>query len=65
MHRLSRGFPWLDAGTSAALEEASAQIGAIQRRQSVELSNGGRPGKRYYQASAIFSYRPDLAQMLA
>jgi len=37
VHRLSRGFAWLDAGTSAALQEASAYIDAIERRQGVKI----------------------------
>ena len=37
VHRLSRGFAWLDAGTSTALQEASAYIEAIERRQGVKI----------------------------
>jgi glucose-1-phosphate thymidylyltransferase len=37
VRRLSRGFVWLDAGTSAALHEASAYIETIERRQGVKL----------------------------
>ena len=37
VHRLSRGFAWLDAGTSSALQEASAYIEAIERRQGVKI----------------------------
>lgn len=35
--RLSRGFAWLDAGTSTALQEASSYIEAIERRQGVKI----------------------------
>ncbi len=37
VRRLSRGFAWLDAGTSTALYEASAYIEAIERRQGVKI----------------------------
>lgn len=37
VHRLSRGFAWLDAGTSSALQEASAYIETIERRQGVKI----------------------------
>lgn len=37
VHRLSRGFAWLDAGTSSALQEAAAYIEAIERRQGVKI----------------------------
>lgn len=37
VRRLSRGFAWLDAGTSSALQEASAYVETIERRQGVKL----------------------------
>lgn len=37
VRRLSRGFAWLDAGTSTALHEASTYIEAIERRQGVKI----------------------------
>lgn len=37
VRRLSRGFAWLDAGTSSALQEAAAYIETIERRQGVKL----------------------------
>lgn len=37
VRRLSRGFAWLDAGTSTALHEASVYIEAIERRQGVKI----------------------------
>ena len=37
VHRLSRGFAWLDAGTTSALQEASSYIEAIERRQGVKI----------------------------
>ena len=37
VHRLSRGFAWLDAGTSLALHEASSYIETIERRQGIKI----------------------------
>jgi glucose-1-phosphate thymidylyltransferase len=37
VHRLNRGFAWLDAGTSSALQEASAYIEAIERRHAIKI----------------------------
>ncbi|MFC4296730.1 glucose-1-phosphate thymidylyltransferase RfbA [Castellaniella hirudinis] len=37
VQRLSRGFAWLDAGTSTALHEASTYIEAIERRQGIKI----------------------------
>ena len=37
VHRLSRGFAWLDAGTSSSLQDASAYIETIERRQGVKI----------------------------
>lgn len=37
VRRLSRGFAWLDAGTSSALHEASSYIEAIERRQGIKI----------------------------
>jgi len=37
VQRLSRGFAWLDAGTSTALHEASTYIAAIERRQGIKI----------------------------
>ena len=37
VHRLSRGFVWLDAGTSSAMQEASVYIETIERRQGVKI----------------------------
>jgi glucose-1-phosphate thymidylyltransferase len=37
VHRLARGFAWLDAGTSSSLQEASSYIEAIERRQGIKV----------------------------
>ena len=37
VHRLNRGFAWLDAGTSSALQEASAYVATVERRQGLKI----------------------------
>lgn len=37
VHRLSRGYAWLDSGTSISLHEASTYIASIEKRQGMKI----------------------------
>ena len=37
VHRLSRGFAWLDAGTSSSLHDASAYVQTIEKRTDIKV----------------------------
>jgi len=37
VHKLSRGFAWLDAGTSSSLQEVSAYVATIENRQGIKI----------------------------
>jgi len=58
--RLSRGFAWLDAGTSSSLHEASAYVQTIEKRAGVKI---GCPEEAAFRAG--FLRLPQLEQLAA
>jgi len=60
VHTLSRGFAWLDAGTSSSLHEASAYVQTIEKRQGVKI---GCPEEAAFRRG--FLSRVDLEKLAA
>jgi glucose-1-phosphate thymidylyltransferase len=60
VHRLSRGFAWLDAGTSSSLHDASAYVQTIEKRQGVKI---GCPEEAAFRRS--FLSLPNLQALTA
>jgi glucose-1-phosphate thymidylyltransferase len=58
VQQLSRGFAWLDAGTSSSLHEASAYVQTIEKRQGIKI---GCPEEAAFRSG--FLSRPDLEKL--
>ena len=58
--RLTRGFAWLDAGTSSSLHEASAYVQTIEKRAGIKI---GCPEEAAFRAG--FLPLPQLEALVA
>jgi len=76
VHRLSRGFAWLDAGTSSSLHEASAYVQTIEKRAGIKVGcpeeaafrRGFLPLERLELLAArmpVCEYRDYIAEVVA
>jgi glucose-1-phosphate thymidylyltransferase len=50
VHRLNRGFAWLDAGTSSSLHDASAYVQTIEKRAGIKI---GCPEEAAFQQGFV------------
>ena len=60
VQRLTRGFAWLDAGTSSSLNDASAYVQTIEKRAGIKI---GCPEEASFRQS--FVSLPELEQIVA
>ena len=76
VHRLGRGFAWLDAGTSSSLHEASAYVQTIEKRAGIKVGcpeeaafrRGFLPLDRLESLAArmpVCEYRDYIAEVVA